>query len=406
MPESKNVKQGQSFLQTYSWYRRFIQNFSDVVKPQQPCLESIPLALRTRREKDIQHLETVIIESFESTHKDESFANWAERGYLMSQSVFYRFVPDAYTEQAQLVPSNEITNVLKQYHDAPTAGHYGEEGTYHRIAQRYYWSGMRSSISDYVKKCPECARYKSTPILHGPAPLFSCPIKNPTNKPWKGQGCHDKSPKRSEVFKIYLILLQEPYLKDGKILGIPKSWSQWLSTNVKAGIISLLSANTPICVGTNENEVAIKTQTSIGPLSIISRHSASFSETHDTIQDISQVVTSLIQESILIGSDMNTESTFWGYPKDNPRGNAMEDFISSANIHLLNVKDAGPTFPQKVTLKAGLTSCFQLVNIFRIQPPGKFLKMLASVTIILSKFNLTLKCNFIHILGLRRPMGS
>ncbi|GBN56824.1 hypothetical protein AVEN_39281-1 [Araneus ventricosus] len=90
-----------------------------------------------------------IIESFESTHKDENFENWTGRGYLMPQGVLYCFAPDADAEEAQLVvPSHEITNVLKQYHDAPTAGHYGEEGTYHRIAKRYYWSGMRSPIAD------------------------------------------------------------------------------------------------------------------------------------------------------------------------------------------------------------------------------------------------------------------
>ncbi|GBM50822.1 Retrovirus-related Pol polyprotein from transposon 17.6 [Araneus ventricosus] len=33
MPEPKNVKQVQSFLQTCSWYRRFIPNFSDFSKP-------------------------------------------------------------------------------------------------------------------------------------------------------------------------------------------------------------------------------------------------------------------------------------------------------------------------------------------------------------------------------------
>ncbi|GBM54060.1 hypothetical protein AVEN_220618-1 [Araneus ventricosus] len=43
---------------------------------------------------------------------------------------------------------------------------------------------------------------------------------------------------------------------------------------------------------------------------------------------------------------MNAHSTLWGYPNDSPRGNAMEDFISSTNLHLLNVKDAGPTFQQ------------------------------------------------------------
>ncbi|GBM58427.1 Protein NYNRIN [Araneus ventricosus] len=118
-----------------------------------------------------------IIESFESTHKDESFANWTGRGYLMSQGVLYRFVPNADTEEAQLVvPSHEVTNVLKQYHDAPTAGHYGEEGTYHRIEQRYYWSGMRSSMADYAKKCPECAKYKSSNLK--PAGLLRTPVQS------------------------------------------------------------------------------------------------------------------------------------------------------------------------------------------------------------------------------------
>ncbi|GBL74031.1 hypothetical protein AVEN_230944-1 [Araneus ventricosus] len=43
---------------------------------------------------------------------------------------------------------------------------------------------------------------------------------------------------------------------------------------------------------------------------------------------------------------MNAHSTIWGYPNDSPQGNAMENFISSTNLHLLNVKDAGPTFQQ------------------------------------------------------------
>ncbi|GBM80022.1 Protein NYNRIN [Araneus ventricosus] len=67
-------------------------------------------------------------------------------------------------------------HVLKQYHDAPTAGHYGEEGTYHKIAQRYYWSVMRSSNIDYVKKCPEFARYKSSNLK--PAGLLRTPVKS------------------------------------------------------------------------------------------------------------------------------------------------------------------------------------------------------------------------------------
>ncbi|GIX88905.1 reverse transcriptase [Caerostris darwini] len=42
------------------------------------------------------------------------------------------------------------------------ADHYGEEGTYQRFAQIYYWIGMRSYIANYVKKCSECCRFKAT----------------------------------------------------------------------------------------------------------------------------------------------------------------------------------------------------------------------------------------------------
>ncbi|GBM54073.1 hypothetical protein AVEN_247687-1 [Araneus ventricosus] len=95
---------------------------------------------------------------------------------------------------------------------------------------------------------------------------------------------------------------------------------------------------------------------------------------------------------------MNAHRTLWGYPNDSPRGNAMEDFIFSTNLHILNVEFEAHPF-NNGTIKAALTSRFQLTNIFRIQHPEKILKMLASVTIILSKFNLTLKCNLTHILG-------
>ncbi|GBM98657.1 hypothetical protein AVEN_273136-1 [Araneus ventricosus] len=190
-------------------------------------------------------------------------------------------------------------------------------------------------------------------------------LLNSTNSPWscsssspdplrilqiylgKGKVATANLPKEAKTHKIDLILVQEPYSKGAKILGIPKSWNQWLSENGKAGKISLPSANTPIFLGIKENAVAIKIQTSIGPLSIISGYSSPYSDIQNTIQDISQFITSLTQESVLIGAYMNAHSTLWGYPNDSLRGNAMEDFISSTNLHLLNVKDGGPTFQQR-----------------------------------------------------------
>ncbi|GIX96129.1 reverse transcriptase [Caerostris darwini] len=81
----------------------------------------------------------------------------------MNQGILYGYAPDSDTEKAQLViPSQERKSILKLHQDSSTAGHYGEEGTYQRIAQRYYSTGLRFYIENYVKKCHECCRCNAT----------------------------------------------------------------------------------------------------------------------------------------------------------------------------------------------------------------------------------------------------
>ncbi|GBM38927.1 hypothetical protein AVEN_271042-1 [Araneus ventricosus] len=78
-----------------------------------------------------------IIDCFENSSKEENFANWSSRGYIMNQRILYRYSPEVETEQAQLVvPFQEKERVLQQYHDVPTAGQYGAERTYNKVASR------------------------------------------------------------------------------------------------------------------------------------------------------------------------------------------------------------------------------------------------------------------------------
>ncbi|GFS56077.1 transposon Tf2-6 polyprotein [Trichonephila clavipes] len=42
------------------------------------------------------------------------------------------------------------------------ASHYGAKGTHTRIVNNYYWTGMRKYITDYVKNCPDCLKYKTS----------------------------------------------------------------------------------------------------------------------------------------------------------------------------------------------------------------------------------------------------
>ncbi|GFX79602.1 hypothetical protein TNCV_825911 [Trichonephila clavipes] len=55
--------------------------------------------------------------------------------------VLYRYVPDdADSAEAQLViPTAERELIMQRHHNDPMAGHYEEDGTFQKIAKRYYW---------------------------------------------------------------------------------------------------------------------------------------------------------------------------------------------------------------------------------------------------------------------------
>ena len=106
---------------------------------------------------------STIIKSLENPEPNEDSTYWSMKGYLVMSGMLYRYNPDIEEDDAQLVvPRHELTQILQEYHDAPTSGHYGAERTYRRIAQRYYWKGMRAYITNYTKNCAECQRYKAT----------------------------------------------------------------------------------------------------------------------------------------------------------------------------------------------------------------------------------------------------
>lgn len=115
-----------------------------------------------------------IINCFEAIdHTD--LRNWTDRGYLMNSGILYRYIPDQDNEEAQLVlPETMRGDILKAYHAEPTAGHYGVEKTYMKIANHYFWPGMRRNIENFIKNCLECQKYKPTNLK--PAGLLRTPI--------------------------------------------------------------------------------------------------------------------------------------------------------------------------------------------------------------------------------------
>ena len=61
--------------------------------------------------------------------------------------------------------------IMRECHDAPTAGHPGVQRTLALVKQTFYWPKMKSFVQDYVVKCPVCQvnkaeRLRTAGLLH------------------------------------------------------------------------------------------------------------------------------------------------------------------------------------------------------------------------------------------------
>ncbi|GFT36230.1 transposon Tf2-6 polyprotein [Trichonephila clavipes] len=63
-----------------------------------------------------------------------------------------------------VIPKHLRADILRHFHDAPTAGHLGFAKTYDKIRKRFLlWPGMYRNVVRYVMHCRECQRRKSVP---------------------------------------------------------------------------------------------------------------------------------------------------------------------------------------------------------------------------------------------------
>lgn len=121
-----------------------------------------------------------IVKELEGTDEVAS-RRWNERGYLINRGVLYRHNPDSESESPQLViPADQVISILKELHDSSLAGHPGIDRTYYKVAQLYYFTGMRRIITDYVKACIHCQRYKASNAK--PSGLLQTPVMNQRNE--------------------------------------------------------------------------------------------------------------------------------------------------------------------------------------------------------------------------------
>ena len=82
------------------------------------------------------------------------------RDELMDNPNHYRYVvPDDIQFRRHL---------LRAYHDSPVAMHRGREATYQSLANDFYWRNMSKHVRNWIRRCPDCIRFKTAEQHHGP----------------------------------------------------------------------------------------------------------------------------------------------------------------------------------------------------------------------------------------------
>lgn len=142
---------------------------------------------------------------------------------------------------------------------------------------------------------------------------------------------------------IDILLLQEPYMVDGAVSGLPKSWTQWPSKGGKAAILIVNKNILGTTYSIGQNTAAIKIALSNKEWIISTAYSSPYQPLQNTTDELHTLIGRVGSSPLLIGADLNGPHTTFGYRYTTPRGKKLLDFIRSENLVRLN-DNKQPTF--------------------------------------------------------------
>ncbi|GBN99318.1 hypothetical protein AVEN_184966-1 [Araneus ventricosus] len=212
-------------------------------------------------------------------------------------------------------------------------------------ADRHSTSYCRSNFQLCIN-CEESNRNSATPPVSFNKVSSTClkTLKVLQINLGRTKAANDTLHPTSDKLQSDLLLLQEPYIYDSQIKGIPQSWNIFNSISNKAAVIIPSRQLHAALISCKQNTVAVKIQTGQQPTTFISAYSSPYSNIQETLLEIQEIISSLPREKIFIGADLNGHNTLWGYSDVNSRGTAIEEFILANNLFINNSSDAPPTF--------------------------------------------------------------
>ena len=136
-------------------------------------------------------------------------------------------------ELRRVIPRHQKNQLLRQTHDHPLSGHQGQDNTYQRTSNLYYWPRMEADIKEYVRTCETCQKRERK---RGEAPLE--PIKKGV-KPFHQVGVDIMGPlPRSLTGKRYVVVAIDHFTKWVEARALEEADAQSIATFFYEDIIA------------------------------------------------------------------------------------------------------------------------------------------------------------------------
>jgi hypothetical protein len=154
----------------------------------------------------------------------------------------------------------------------------------------------------------------------------------------------------SDVRNIDILILQEPYVRKGKLLGFPIT-AKIITKGDKPGAATIIFNRnitaTLIDQYSNEKVLCTEIKTSTTKFILVNAY-FQYGEIIDPYIDIlNEILNNYQREQILIAADANAKSFLWNSSITDSRGEQLEDLIFTNNLAILNLPGNPPTFKNR-----------------------------------------------------------
>ncbi|XP_035221801.1 uncharacterized protein LOC118194720 [Stegodyphus dumicola] len=145
-------------------------------------------------------------------------------------------------------------------------------------------------------------------------------------------------------------MIQEPYCQEGRIAGFPIAWQVFQSKArnqdqaPRAGLICCNPAWNPLLIKQDRDFVAVLIVLKNAQLILISAYSSPTDSIDNFVANATYVRSKCHSTPQVYGGDLNAHHVNWGYQDITPKGQALEDYLTANDLHLVNTSGAPPTF--------------------------------------------------------------